>query len=177
MAKKMHENQFRDSGDPYILHPLSVLEKLKKYDFPEDVLVAAVLHDVCEDTDISNMEIINEFSERVGFLLYALSKNNKGKNKDSINYRFSLYINRFHMSVIADPAVLFIKMADQIDNLKTIDIFSLEKQKRKISELENYFLPIYEKSEGIITRKYFNVYKELLIELKVLILNTKKNFS
>jgi len=57
-----------------------------------------------------------------------------------------MYINRLYTSTMSEPCVLFIKMADQIDNLATISIFRIEKQYRIIEEIENYYLPMYDKA-------------------------------
>lgn len=97
LAIHLHKGQKRKSGEDYVTHPLRVMEILKTHNLPEEVLVAAVLHDVCEDTEISNHEIVERFSPRVGFILYALSKNNKpmGKNFSEVDFRFLLYVRRF----------------------------------------------------------------------------------
>jgi guanosine-3',5'-bis(diphosphate) 3'-pyrophosphohydrolase len=177
IAKEYHKWQMRKDGTHYISHPLRVASFLEKYGFSEDILVAAVLHDTCEDTTLTIWEINKEFWTRVWFVINALSKNNKPKNnkklkleyqekltqrkitnletyesyEEYIDFRFHLYINRLYMWIISDPWVLFIKISDQIDNLSDMKPFSKEKKLRKIEEVEKYFLPLYKKAESLFT--------------------------
>ena len=177
IAKLYHKWQMRKDGNEYITHPLRVATFLKNYWFPEDVLVAWVLHDTCEDTKLTIWEINTKFWTRVWFIINALSKNKKPKNnkklkaeydekvnkkkisnlekyenfEEYIDFRFHLYINRLYMWIIAEPWILFIKIADQIDNLSDMTPFPKEKKLRKIEEVERYFLPIYKKAKNIFT--------------------------
>ena len=57
LATERHKGQKRESGEDYVSHPLAVMEILRRYSFPEEALICAVLHDVCEDTNISNLHI------------------------------------------------------------------------------------------------------------------------
>lgn len=78
--------------------------------------------------------------------------------QDYLDYRFLLYINRFYNGISYEPWILFIKIADQLDNLADMEAFRLEKKKRKIEEVEKYFIPMYERSrvfmEGANLKKY-----------------------
>ena len=67
-----------------------------------------------------------------------------------------MYVNRFYMGAVADPYVLFIKVADQIDNMATVEIFSDEKIERKIREIKKYFMPIYDKAHKIYGKIHEN---------------------
>lgn len=175
LASKYHEWQFRRDGTPYIAHPLAVMDTLKQRDFPEDALVAAVLHDICEDTSLNLIDINSMFWHRVWFIVNALSKNKKPKNNkqlkeeyerqqkekkitnlenyqnfdEYVDYRFHLYLNRFYTWIIAEPWIFFIKIADQIHNISDMTPFTNKKRQRKIYEIEKYFLPIYEKCADI----------------------------
>jgi len=193
LATKYHCNQKRKDGSPYIAHPIAVMELLKKYNFPEEALISAILHDICEDTEVSNLNISEQFWTRVWFTINALSKNRKPQNNKELkkdfekkhkekkisnlenytnyweymNFRFHLYMNRFYMWIIAEPWIFYIKISDQIHNLWTMDLFPTEKKKRKIEELEKYFIPIYEKVEEIFninvkSTKEYHVFMNLL---------------
>ena len=187
LATFCHKWEKRKTWEDYISHPLAVMGILKKYDFPDEVLIAAVLHDVCEDTDMSNIEIRSLFWDRVWFIINALTKNQKPKNnkelieaynnqkksnwkyetiEEYMDYRFHLYINRFSVWIIAEPWIMFVKIADQIDNSRSLSIFPKEKADRKIKELEEYFIPVYEKMSYLITPMYIDKYKWLLGDLK-----------
>ena len=203
LAKKYHEGQKRKDGSDYINHPLRVMEFLKKYDFPEELLVAGVLHDMCEDTDITISQINEMFGTRIGFIINALSKNRKPKNHkelkkeyeekknkrkisnlenyenfdEYVDYRFHIYLNRLYMGIIAEPRIMFIKIADQIDNLSDMKPFSKEKKLRKINEVEQYFLPMYERCESLfsINEDNLKMYKTFISLLKSTIEKAKKD--
>lgn len=173
LATELHKWQKRKDWLDYINHPLAVMELLKKYDFPEDALIAAVLHDICEDTEVCSIDINKLFWTRVGFIVNALSKNQKPKNNEELkreykerikkekisnleiyndydeylDYRFHIYLNRFYTWIIAEPRIFFIKIADQLNNLSDMTPFSTEKKLRKIKEIEEYFIPIYKKAK------------------------------
>ena len=183
LSTKLQKWQKRRSWEEYIVHPLSVMNILKSFDFSEEVLVAWVLHDICEDTETTNIEIREIFWERVWFIVNALSKNRKPKNnkelklnyeiekknnsknstfEEYVDYRFFLYLNRFSMWIFADPRIMFIKIADQIDNTKSLDVFPKDKRDRKIEELEKHFLPLYERMTEILTPRYMDKYKKMI---------------
>ena len=178
IAKEYHKWQLRNDGTPYINHPLRVTKLLEKYLFPEEILISAVLHDICEDTKISNLNINELFWNKVWFIVNALSKNKKPKHKNKeilkikykikkkninkvsdlekyntfeeyIDFRFHLYLNRLYTWILVEPWIFFIKISDQIDNLSDMKAFSIEKKERKINEVEKYFLPIYEKCSNV----------------------------
>lgn len=204
LATKLHKWQKRKDGTDYINHPLAVMELLKKYDFPEDALIAAVLHDICEDTEVCSIDINKLFWTRVGFIVNALSKNQKPKNNEElkreykereqkskisnletykdfeeyIDYRFHLYLNRLYTWIIAEPWIFYIKIADQLNNLSDMGVFILEKKKRKINEVENYFLPIYRKLESVFaininSLEKYNIFIKLLEDK---LIEVKNNF-
>lgn len=205
LATKHHNGQVRKDGTSYIDHPIAVMDLLKKYNFPEEALIAAILHDICEDTELSNLNINELFWHRVWFVVNALTKNHKPKNNkklkedyekkinenkitnletytnfdEYVDYRFHLYMNRFYMWIIADPWIFYIKISDQLHNLSTMWPFPEEKKKRKIAEIEKYFMPIYEKSQEIFamdskTLKDYDIFINLL---KKELLKAKLNFS
>ncbi len=203
IAEKYHKWQLRKDGTPYIDHPLRVAKLLEEYLFPEEVIIAAILHDICEDTHLSNLHINELFWTRVWFIINALSKNKKPKDhkklkeeysnktekisnlenyntfEEYIDFRFHLYINRLYTWIMAEPWIFFIKISDQIDNLWDMKAFSKEKKLRKINEVEKYFLPIYEKSENIFSfdEKYVKLYKDFMKLLKNTIKKAKLNIN
>ncbi len=184
-AKKSHAGQKRNTWEPYVSHPLSVAKILKRHWFDDEILIIAVLHDVCEDTECSNLELISVFWERVWFVVNALSKNKRywwestwwSVGEEWSNYRLLMYINRLYTSTMSEPCVLFIKMADQIDNLATISIFRIEKQYRIIEEIENYYLPMYDKAWYSFELEMLKQYKNLREELLELINKQKERIE
>lgn len=204
LATDHHKWQKRKDGTDYIVHPIAVMELLKKYDFPEDALIAAILHDICEDTDICSIDINKLFWTRVWFIVNALSKNPKPKNNDELkreykerenkkkisnlevyndydeylDYRFHIYLNRLYTWIIAEPRIFFIKVADQLHNLSDMWVFPLEKKKRKIDEVEKHFLPMYEKLSIVfeINEKTFVLYNTFLSLFKDKIYESKETY-
>lgn len=179
LAKHLHSGQFRKSGEPYVSHPLAVAEILKKHGFSEEVQTAGVLHDIGEDTDMSNNEIKQLFTENIAFVIYALSKNKKYKvsleNKgNNSKFRVSLYLRRFISSASSNPIILYVKIADQIHNISTMQAFTKEKKLRKIDEAENFFIPVYESFLNKNLPEQKN-YKDLLEVLKSTIEFVKKS--
>lgn len=186
IAEEYHKWQKRKDWTDYINHPLAVMNILKEYNFPEEALIAAILHDTCEDTKLKNISISDMFWVRIAFVVNALSKNKKPKNHkelkkdyeekqksrkisnlenftnfdEYIDYRFHLYLNRLYTWIIAEPWIFFIKIADQIHNLSDMNFFPEEKKLRKIKELEKFFLPIYYKCEEIfkLDDKWYKMY-------------------
>lgn len=209
-ATKMHHGQTRSNdGKPYITHLLRVMEILRGYDLPEEILIAAVLHDIYEDTDGNFVDIRNEYGDRVAYIVEGLSKNQKPAYPDKIqnpinddtvlnvefyekltkleevNVRFSLYINRFYYSVIADPWIALVKIADQLDNLSDVECLPPEKALRKLNEIDHYFLPVYQKilDQKIFSHMYEPTYTSLkgrlekLVEEKQKIVDTNATIS
>jgi len=157
----------------------------------------AVLQDVCEDTEMTNVRMSEEFPKRVAFVVYSLSKTlkpedneewrsefkqakkRKEQNTDSFeayfDYRMTLYMRKFYLGCIADPYVMYIKMADQIHNLSDMESLSEGKKERKRKEVFDHFLPLYEKMEELVTRDCTDQYHYLLAELKKVLNGEKRN--
>lgn len=205
IAQEFHKWQMRRDWSPYINHPLRVAELLKKFNFPEEAIISAILHDIIEDTDISSYHINELFWTRVWFIINALSKNQKPKDRNElkedfkktdkkykvtnlenyntfeeyIDFRFHLYINRLYTWIMAEPWIFFIKISDQIDNLSDMKPFRKEKKLRKIEEVEVYFLPIYEKCEAIFNfdEKYIKLHIDFIKMLKETLEEAKLNIN
>lgn len=188
VASELHKGQKRRDGSDYISHLLSVVNILKTAGFiDEELLVAAILHDVCEDTKLSNLELSNRFGERVGHVVNSLSKNRKPQYEEGpvveskissfgkFSYRFWLYINRFALGAMDDHYIMFIKMADQIDNLSTMEHFSEVKKRRKIDEVEECFIPIYDKIGKKIKAPYLQSFLLLRQRLESVLDNLRSD--
>lgn len=163
LATQMHMGQTRQTGEPYINHCLRVMQTMAQYTSDDEILATAVLHDICEDTNMSLPNLSDEFSPRVSFLVNALTKNKKYiRSKDYTPlYRIKLYINRFSKGAFSDPWIMFIKMADQIDNAATFHVFEEEKQKRKKNEIKKMFFPVYTKILESQPQKMHDIYTKL----------------
>jgi len=199
LAKELHKGQKRQSGEDYIHHPLAVMEILRKYEFPNEALICGVLHDVCEDTSVSNLQINELFGNRVGFVVNQLTKNKTPKAQklqreydelqakgelneyesllDYIDFKFQLYLNRLSIGIIADARIMFVKMADQIHNVLTIHHCPTMKIHRKLRELELYYIPLYANRVAILSPLYEEKYWRMMEELLEAIEGQKDNIK
>lgn len=168
LAIKMHEGQKRKTGEPYVNHCLRVMKTIEQYTDDDEILASAVLHDIFEDTEITIPNLAEQFSPRVSFIVNSLSKNKKPENSPDYDptYRLKMYLNRFAKGCIAEHWIMFIKMADQIDNSSSFHIFPLKKQERKRNEIIDSFAPIYSKISQSLSKEHFKIYTELLHKIE-----------
>lgn len=127
-AEEAHRGQTRASGEPYITHPLAVAHKLAEMRLDLETIIAGLLHDVPEDTERTLEEIKKNFGANIASLVEGITKLGK------IKYRgIERYIENLRKMVVAmsqDIRVIFIKFADRIHNLQTLDSLPAEKQLR-----------------------------------------------
>ncbi|HII15024.1 MAG TPA: bifunctional (p)ppGpp synthetase/guanosine-3',5'-bis(diphosphate) 3'-pyrophosphohydrolase [Nanoarchaeota archaeon] len=140
-AKKCHGDQLRDSGEPYIQHPLHVAYILAGLNMDEPSIVAALLHDTVEDTDISLAEIKKEFGEEVAALVDGLTKITKMDIPDK-EARSAESIRKVIMASARDIRIIFIKLADRLHNMRTIGSLREERRKRIAKEAMDVYAPI-----------------------------------
>ncbi len=141
MAEKAHEGVKRSSGEPYITHPVAVACILLEMYMDTDTLVAALLHDVVEDTDIPLETIRKKFGEDVAHLVDGVTKIgqvplNTKEEQQAENIRKIL------MAMSKDIRVIIIKLADRLHNMRTIMYRPPEKQRKKALETMNFYAPI-----------------------------------
>ena len=146
IATKAHEGQMRKSGDPYISHPLAVMKILQDWKMDEDTIIAGVLHDTVEDTELTLDDIKNEFGESVAFLVDGVTKLGKVREgmKDIDTYLPQTKDNLLRLLVAtgADIRVLIIKLADRLHNLRTLSALPPDKQKKIAKETLEVFAPL-----------------------------------
>ena len=139
-AWNAHKNQKRESGEPYIQHPLNVALTLTKMNLDTETIAAALLHDVIEDTPLTLNEIENKFGKTVGFLVNGVTKLDKikygGMEGKAENLR------KMFFAMAKDIRVVLIKLADRYDNMQTLDYLSKDKQQRIALETLEIYAPI-----------------------------------
>ena len=134
-ATKAHEGQTRKyTGEPYIVHPLAVMEIVKTVDHTEEMLMAAVLHDTVEDTDVTLQDIDREFGPVVAQLVEELTDVSKPEDG---NRAFRKGLDRDH-SAQASAQGQTIKIADLLDNTKSI------------TEHDEHFAKVYMKEKALL---------------------------
>ena len=146
MARGAHEGQMRRSGEPYITHPLAVMQILEDWNMDEDTIIAGVLHDVIEDTDVTLAEIKEEFGETVAFLVDGVTKLSSARSgmRDIDTYLPETKDNLLRLLVAlgSDIRVLIIKLADRLHNLRTLSALPPDKQKKIAKESLEVFAPL-----------------------------------
>ena len=161
-AKQMHGEQTRKDGTLYLFHPVEVALILAKLGFDEDVVCAALLHDVVEDCECELQTIRNEFNSAIAEMVDCVSAIDKEKY---IFDKEDLYeIEEFEKASIEEqsfkklitigknnPLGFCIKFADRLHNLRTIECFEYSKQLEKVKETEKWIIPI----SKILNTEYF----------------------
>ena len=140
-AKNHHEKQFRASGEPYIIHPLNVAYVLAGMRADMDTLVAALLHDVVEDTESTLDEIELKFNKTVRDLVDGVTKMTKLDFNDK-KERFAINIRKLIVSLARDPRIIIIKLVDRLHNMRTLEYKSSKKQQEKALETLEIYVPL-----------------------------------
>ena len=146
-ALEKHEGQYRKSGEKYILHPLDVALILSELHTDPVTLVAGLLHDVIEDTDTTYDDIKNIFGEEVALLTEGVTK--LGQYKFSGNEREADKIaaqaknyQKMLLAMAKDIRVIIVKLADRLNNMRTLSHLSDEKQQRIAKETMDIYAPL-----------------------------------
>jgi len=132
-SKKYHQNQYRKSGEPFIIHPLEVAGILADIELDQTSIVSAILHDVVEDTDYSLEKAKKEFGQKTANIINGVTK----LDKIIFNSKEEQQVSNIRKMIIAmseDVRIILVKLADRLHNMRTL--YSLEKEKRHINSLE-----------------------------------------
>jgi guanosine-3',5'-bis(diphosphate) 3'-pyrophosphohydrolase len=203
-AKKAHSGQKRLSGESYIHHPLATAMNLSEMKLHQDIIIAGLLHDVPEETrpdnpEIALREIRHNFGEEVAFMVRGITKLGKIKYRGLERYLENL--RKMFIAMAEDVRVIFIKFADRLHNLETLNAQPSSKQKRIAMETMEIYAPIanrlgmgeikgrledlsfpylypkeYEKLKKEVTPRY-KAKEEYLKKIRVRLLKTLANFS
>ncbi len=141
LARRQHEGQMRQTGEPYITHPVAVTEILANYGLDSQTLCAALLHDTVEDTDLTLEEVGGEFGDVVAQLIDGVTKLDRIKF-GSREEAQAATIRKMVIALARDVRVLLIKLADRLHNLRTIWPFPDEKQQRIARESLDVYAPL-----------------------------------
>ncbi len=136
-----HQGQFRKSGEPYILHPVAVAEILSQWQLDGQTMVAALLHDVVEDTDVSKEDISARFGRPVADLVDGVSKLDRiefqtQQDAQAENFRKML------LAMARDVRVILIKLADRLHNMRTLEAVGPAQRRRVARETLEIYAPI-----------------------------------
>lgn len=141
LARDAHAPQTRSSGEPYITHPVAVASILADMRMDHETLMAALLHDVIEDTEYSREDLAERFGETVAELVQGVSKLDKVKFKDIKEFEVT-NLQKMFMAMTQDIRVILIKLADRTHNMRTIGALKPEKRRRIARETLELYAPI-----------------------------------
>lgn len=140
-AKKLHDGQYRVSEEPYIVHPVEVAKILVDLKTDTNTIIAAFLHDVLEDTDTKPEEIEENFSADVLHLVQGVTKLGKLQFK-STEERQAENFRRMFVAMANDIRIIFLKLADRLHNMRTLNFMAANKQQKIAQETLDIFAPL-----------------------------------
>ena len=140
-AYDKHKDQYRRTGEQFIIHPLFVAYILTSIKADSKTLIAALLHDVVEDTDTDLKDIKDNFGEEVMNLVDGVTKINN-INISTENEHLTEYYKKIIVGIVDDVRVIIIKLADRLHNMRTLYALPHEKQKKKSKETLEILAPI-----------------------------------
>ncbi|MEK7691941.1 MAG: HD domain-containing protein, partial [Bdellovibrionota bacterium] len=140
-ADRAHSGQLRSSGEPYLVHPVSVAQTLAELKLDIASIVAGILHDTVEDTPATLPEIEKEFGKDIGDLVDGVTKLSKitfrtSEEKQAENFR------KMIVAMAKDIRVILIKLADRLNNMRTLEHLVPQKQKTIAQETLDIYAPI-----------------------------------
>ncbi len=142
IARDAHADQVRKSGEPYIIHPLYVAIILAELEMDKETIVAGLLHDVVEDTVLTDEEITEQFGAEVALLVDGVTKLGQlSYDADKIEVQAE-NLRKMFLAMAKDIRVIIIKLADRLHNMRTLQYMKPEKQKEKARETMDIYAPI-----------------------------------
>ena len=141
LSDSAHLGQFRNSGEPYISHPIAVAQICAGWKLDADALMAALLHDVMEDSDVGKQQLFEQFGSQVADLVDGLSKLDRLEFASREHAQAESF-RKMLLAMARDVRVILIKLADRLHNMRTLGAVSAERRLRIASETLDIYVPI-----------------------------------
>lgn len=141
VAKNAHEGQFRSSGEPYITHPVAVAAILAELRLDHEAIIAALLHDVIEDTPYTEAQLTEEFGQQVADIVEGVSKLDKLKFRTRQEAQVASF-RKMMLAMTKDIRVVLIKLADRTHNMRTLGSLRPDKRRRIAKETLEIYSPL-----------------------------------
>ena len=140
-AAEKHKDQKRNSGEPYIIHPLNTAFILAKLKMDDPTICAGLMHDVLEDTSVTKEEMEKEFGKEITSIVDGVTKLKKIQSKSKFENQADNY-RKMVVAMANDIRVIIVKLADRLHNLRTLDYKTPQKQVEKARETIEIYVPI-----------------------------------
>ena len=140
IAYEAHKNQFRKSGEPYIIHPLNVAIILADLELDKETIVAGILHDVVEDTIMTEEDLKHEFGDDVALLVDGVTKLEKiplSSGTDQPDQKLEMQaenLRKMFLAMAKDIRVIMIKLADRLHNMRTLKYKTPRSEERRVGK-------------------------------------------
>ena len=141
IARKLHEGQFRKSGEPYIIHPIAVAKILAGFGMDNETVIAGLLHDAVEDTSYTREQLVEDFDERIALLVEGVTKLGN-ISYDSSEKAQAENFRKMFLAMSKDIRVLIIKLADRLHNMRTLEYMPTDKRYSKAMETLEIYAPL-----------------------------------
>ncbi len=141
IARKLHDGQFRKSGEPYIIHPVAVAKILAQFGMDNETVIAGLLHDVVEDTRYTRDELARDFDEKIADLVEGVTKLTN-ISYDSSEAAQAENFRKMFLAMSKDIRVLIVKLADRLHDMRTLEYMTTEKRITKAMETLEIYAPL-----------------------------------